>query len=299
VLDSFDPHWGEDPRHRDVGDRLDTGLGLDPRDRGGDPRDAFLEDLELPRGRERELVLDRDRVYELNGEESRTLAAVGTFRVVSERDLFDSREESLNPRDGALEHLRDEGLIRTVSLDEHERGVVLTDRGRDLLEANRRDRDDDRQFYAGVSRPRELTHDDKLYRAYLKAERRLREQHAEIQRVVLEQELKREYQCFLQEHNRDRPDSDGRSDRDAREIEQWAHDHELPYFDEQVHFPDFRIEYELDGRERHEDVEVLTPHYRGAHAATRAKTGFTCFRVRTSGRGGGRPFDPRFAEELL
>ena len=46
--------------------------------------------LDLPRGLEREIVLDeRDRTYELNGEDSRTLATVGAFRVVSESDLRD------------------------------------------------------------------------------------------------------------------------------------------------------------------------------------------------------------------
>ena len=44
-------------------------------------------------------------------------------------------------------------------------------------------------------------------------------------------------------------------------------EHDLLYFDGQVHFPDYRIEYEADGRERHEDIELFTPHYRGAHAA--------------------------------
>lgn len=29
-----------------------------------------------------------------------------------------------------------------------------------------------------------------------------------------------------------------------------------------------RFEYEVDGRERHEDIELFTPHYRGAHAAS-------------------------------
>jgi hypothetical protein len=224
------------------------------------------------------------------------------FRVVPERDLNDSRDGSLDPRDGSLEHLRREDLVRMVSLDGHHRGITLTDRGRDLLEANRRDRDDDRhqEFHAGISRPRELTHDAQLYRAYLMAEERLRAQHAEIQRVVLEQELKREYQCFLQEHNRGRSDSDGRPDRDQQEVQQWARDHDLPYFDDQVHFPDFRIEYELEGRERHEDIEVLTEHYRGAHAAARSRSGFTCYRVK--GGGGGRgagSFDQRLAEEFL
>jgi len=44
------------------------------------------------------------------------------------------------------------------------------------------------------------------------------------------------------------------------EIEAWAREHDLPYFDESVRFPDFRIDYVVDGRERHEDLEVLTGH---------------------------------------
>ena len=110
----FDPRW-DDPRDRDDESRdvevhwVELGRGLesdrqpegdardhddgrdrarehDSRERGNDPRDVFLDGLELPRGLEREVVLDRDHRYEINGEESRTLAATGAFRVVSERD---------------------------------------------------------------------------------------------------------------------------------------------------------------------------------------------------------------------
>ena len=108
--------------------------------------------------------------------------------------------------------------------------------------------------------------------------------------MVLEVDLKREYQQFLQEHNRNRTDSDGRPDRDEREIATWAREHDLPYFDDHVHFPDFRIEYELDGRDHQEDVEVVTDNYRGAHAASRVRAGFTC--IGSSKRGGG-PVRPR------
>ncbi len=215
-------------------------------------------------------------------------------------DVASRRRRPTRARDAA--HLRDEGLIRTVSLDGRERAVTLTARGRRLLDGHRRDGGDARHqaFHAGVSRPRELTHDASLYRAYLSAEERLREQGAEIHRVVLEGDLKREYQEWLQEHNRGRSDSDGRPDRDPREIEEWALDHDLPYFDESVHFPDFRLEYELDGRERYEDIEVVTEHYRGAHAASVARAGFTCYgRGGGGARSGGRPFDPRVAEEFV
>lgn len=286
----------DDPRDRDedVRDR-----DRDPRGREIDPRDVFLDGIELPRGLEREIVLGgRDR-YELNGDDSRSLATVGAFRVVSERDLRDSRDGAFESRDRDLQHLRDEDLVRFVSLDGRHRAVTLTERGRHLLESHRRDRDNERQqaFYADVSRPRELSHDAQLYGAYLREEERLRDAGAEIHRVILEQDLKREYQEWLQEHNRGRADSDGRRDRDADEIERWAHEHDLPYFDESVHFPDFRIEYELDGLERHEDVEVVTEHYRGAHAASHARAGFTCYGG--SGRSGGHPFDPDVARDFV
>jgi hypothetical protein len=295
---SASDHGSED----DVRDRVDDGRDRarhnDSRERGHDPRDVFLEGLELPRGLERELVVDGHDRYELNGEDSRSLATVGAFRVVSERDLRDPRDEAFDSRDSDLCHLRDEGLVRFVSLDGRERAVTLTERGRHVLEAHRHGDDERPQaFYADVSRPRELSHDAQLYRAYLREEERLRDQGADIRRVVLENDLKREYQCFLQERNRDRPDSDGRPDRDPREVEEWARDHDLPYFDESVHFPDFRIEYELEGRDRHDDVEVVTDHYRGAHAASRARAGFTCYGG--GGRGGGRSFDPRVAEDFV
>jgi hypothetical protein len=55
----------------------------DSHERDADPRDAFVEGLELPRGHEREIVLDGDRRYELNGDDSRTFATIGAFRVVA------------------------------------------------------------------------------------------------------------------------------------------------------------------------------------------------------------------------
>lgn len=304
-FDIYDARWLDDPRDPDDRDR---DFERDRDARNHDPRDAFVEGLELPRGLERELVQDdRENLYELNREDSRMLATIGAFRVVAERDLEAARNPDWDPRDDTLEHLRDEGLIRFVAIDGDERAVTLTDEGRDLLEANRRERDEDdehQEFHAEVSRPRELEHDSQLFAAYVGVEERLRDQGADIERVVLEVDLRRDYQEWLQEHNKGNPDSDGRPDRDPREIEAWARDHDLPYFDERVHFPDFRIEYELDGRDRHEDVEVMSEHYRGAYAGSKAQAGFTCYRG-GGGRGGGggsrggSPFDPGLAEDFL
>jgi hypothetical protein len=44
---------------------------------------------------------------------------------------------------------------------------------------------------------------------------------------------KREYQEFLQDHNRHHSDRNGRPDRGEDEIRAWARGHDLPYFDEQ------------------------------------------------------------------
>lgn len=101
----FDPR--DDARDRD-GREDGRGRVYDERDRDDDPREGLMRDLDLPRGEERELVVVRDRVHELDGEDSRTLATVGAFRVVPERDLeidHDTRQ-----------HLHEEGSSRPLTL---------------------------------------------------------------------------------------------------------------------------------------------------------------------------------------
>ena len=201
--------------------------------------------------------------------------------MVPANDFRDKFDESLDPRQGELWHLRESGLVHTVQLDRDTTVVTLTKEGRDLLESRRQDGDaPDRQaFYDGIHKPRELTHDAQVYRAYLEEAEHLREEGAHIHRVVLDDELKREYQQFLQERNRDQEDSDGRPDRDIEEVQAWAREHNLPCDEEgHVQFPDVRIEYDVDGRDDTRDVEVLTPHYRGGHAAAKSSAGFACYR---------------------
>jgi hypothetical protein len=266
-----------------------------------DPRDVFTEGVNLPRGLQREYVRDRGHQYEIRGSEARTLASVGAFRVVLSRDLHDHNGQPCDPRKGDLRSLREQGLIRTVQLDgRKDVVVVLTKRGRDLLDSHRdREKDRGQTFYADLKKPREIEHDAQVFRAYLREAERLEERGARIERVVLDYELKRDFQRFLQERNRGRADSDGRPDRSPEEIAEWAREHDLPYFDGHVHFPDFRIEYSTpDNRWEHDDVEVVTMHYRGGHAAAAARSGFS--RVGgSSARIGGAPFDPDYAEEVL
>ena len=273
-----------------------------------DAREVFTRDLDLPRGRKRERVHVHNRTYELHGGEVRTLATVGAFRVVPEADL---RESQSRPRD--VRHLRDIGLVHTqpyIVGKTRTTLVTLTARGRDVLEHGRREHaPSPRQaFHAGVSKPRELAHDAHVFRAYLRAAERLSATGKHVRRVVLEEELKRDYQQFLQASNRRRRDSDGRPDRSAEEIANWAREHGLPLDGDHVQFPDLRIEYDARGGERAiEDIEVTTPHYRGAHAAAKARSGFARYRATGarlggasgSSRSGGRGFDPRVAEEVL
>jgi uncharacterized membrane protein YgcG len=199
-------------------------------------------------------------------------------------------------------------LVETVRVPgTREHAVALTREGRSVLEHHRdRDQGDRQTFWAGVKRERELEHDLQVYRAYERAAERLAERGAHVERVMLDHELKREYQSWLHERDHERADYDGHSDRTDEEIREWAHDHDLPYFDEEVHFPDLRVEYrDRDGREDNEDIEVTTEHYRGAHAASVAQSGFSCysgssFRIGGGGsRGGGGGHHGGLAEEML
>jgi hypothetical protein len=94
---------------------------------------------------EHETVWDHNRTYDLNADDSRNLAAVGTFCIVRESDL---RDDVLDPHDWT-EHLRNERLVAIVPIDKRDRGVVLTYRGRELLELHCWDRDDERRDALG------------------------------------------------------------------------------------------------------------------------------------------------------
>src|SRR5438105_9524531 len=210
-----------DPRSFDSRDRE----ARDPRDAASlDPRDVFTSGLDLPRGadRERVHVHAHGQDYQLRGSEVRALATIGTFRVIPADDLRNDRDRLGDVRHGDLERLRNAGLIQAVApLDRDQKTIIvaLTERGRDVLESHRTRDDTTRHtFYAGVVKSRELSHDAQLYRAYLRTAERLRDHGARVERVILDYELKRDYQTFLQERNRDRSDGDGRPARTRHEI---------------------------------------------------------------------------------
>ena len=124
----------------------------DGRERDREPRDTFARHVHLPRGSERELARDRDGEYTLRGSESRTLATVGAFRVVSSRDLLDHHDRPADPRSGDLRHLREQGLIETVRVPGYrDHAVVLTKASSSRSRTSRRrESDRDAQGSRGV-----------------------------------------------------------------------------------------------------------------------------------------------------
>ena len=237
------------------------------------------------------------------------LATAGAFRVVVASDLRDQRGRPADATNGELRGLREAGLVETrpyVIGRDRATLVTLTERGRELLERHRRP-DGERPsqtYYAGFVKPRELSHDAHLYRAYERAAERLKEKGVVVTRVVLDYELKRDYQRFLHDLSANGDDQEHDADGHAAQIAEWAASRDLPVIDGHVHFPDVRIEYERpDGERKVEDLEVVTPHYRGAYAAAKGRTGFTSYRIHTGlgGRGGrsGRSHNPRIFDEFL
>ena len=102
--------------------------------------------------------------------------------------------------------------------------------------------------------------------------------------MILDYELRRDYQKWPHERDRDRDDYDGHPDREPHEIEEWAREHD---------------EYEdSGGRHDHVDVEVLTMHYRGSHGAAAGRSGFSCYRG-SSARVGDSSHIGGLAEEFL
>jgi hypothetical protein len=274
-----------------------------------DVRDVLAQQLELPRGDARERVWLGDRPYDLRASEVRTLAAIGAFRVVEAQDVqADGKRDRWH---GDLDHLREARLIQFTAkvLDGRPTTVVtLTREGQTLLERHQRTQGDQlrQAFYAGLTKPRELAHDARLYRAYRTAAVRLYETGARVRRVVLDYELKRDYQRFLQANNREHGRTSGRPDRSPEEVQTWARTHDLPMAGEHVQFPDVRIEYERpDGRLDHEDLELATEQYTTLQMAAKHAAGFQMHGSQAGRMGGAKarsgasPFDPRAAEQVL
>jgi hypothetical protein len=192
--------------------------------------------------------------------------------------------------------------MRTVEINREPKAVVvLTQAGKQLLEGHRiRGVGRQQEFHAGLVKPREIAHDSQLYRLYQAEAERLEAEGGRIERVVLDYELKREYQTFL-----NRPGRGGQEDHHD-DLETFAAATRLPIVEGHLELPDLRIEYETaDGRLEYRDVELVTEHYSRSQLAGKSSAGFALYRAAGAGRArgqgarrGGTPFDPHHLERL-
>lgn len=262
-----------------------------------------MERLSLPRGPQREPVRVRAYVYRLRASEARALATVGAFRVVRADDLQVVRS-SREAWTGDLRSLAEQGLVqlRTVEVNRASVAVVvLTREGKALLDAHRlAGQGRPQAFHAGLVKPREIAHDAQLYRLYQAEAARIEAEGGRIDRVVLDYELKHDYQTFL--NRPDRPADATRED----DLATFAAASGLPIVDGHLELPDLRIEYiAADGRAEYRDVELVTEHYSRSQLAGKAAAGFALYRAAGAGRArgessrrGGTPFDPHHLERL-
>jgi hypothetical protein len=273
------------------------------RDRPPDDRPAVAvptRGLTLRPGPDREVITHRHRTYRLRDADVRLLATVGVFRVVRADDL-QATGSSRDAWTGALRHLRDEGLLdaKTVTVNREALAVVvLTRAGKALLESHQdADLGGARQaFHAGLVKPRELAHDAQLFRLFQAEGARIEADGGRVTHVMLDYELKRDYQTFL-----NRPD---RLDDADDDLHTFAARSGLPIVDGHLELPDLRIEYESpDGDVWHRDVELVTEHYSRAQLAGKARAGFALYRAVGAGlprggsaRAGGTPVDPHHLE---
>ena len=291
---------GRDDTRTEV--REPAGLTSEPRQPSTDRPGVPMDSLNLPRGQEREPVMARGHVYRLRESESRTLATVGTFRVVRADDL--PAQSSGEAWSGDLRALADQGLVqlRTVEINRESTAVVvLTRAGKDVLDTHRTaDGPRAQSFHAELVKPREIGHDAQLYRLYQAEAARIESEGGRVTRVVLDYELKRDYQTFL--NRAARPEDGDRSE----DLEAFATRSGLPIVDGHLELPDVRIEFETpDGRLECRDVELVTEHYSRAQLAGKSAAGFALYKAAGAGqargassRRGGTPFDPHHLERL-
>ena len=214
---------------------------------------------------------DRDRTYLLRESELRSLAEIGTFRVVTPGDLA----KHAYGGDGArmerdARRLKQASLLtdKTIEVSRKKtlRVLALTKRGHHLLRKAGR-LPEEQSTYHGLVKPKEAEHDAALYRLYQKEAARIERAGGRPVRVVLDFELKRDL-------NRELAKLHGQEDGDESR-EHIAERHGLQVIDGKIPLPDMRIEYQnADLEPRHIDLDLVTRDYRPREVSEKARAGF-------------------------
>jgi hypothetical protein len=227
------------------------------------------ERLDSPRA-----YYDRDRTYLLRESELRSLAEIGTFRVVTPGDLAKHAYRGDAARmERDVRRLKQASLLtdKTIEVSRKKtlRVLTLTKRGHQLLRKTGR-LPEEQSTYHGLVKPKEADHDAALYRLYQKEAARIERAGGHPVRVVLDYELKRDLNRELAKlHGQEKGD-------DSRES--IAERHGLQVIDGKIPLPDLRIEYENAELEpRHIDLDLVTRDYRPREVSEKARAGFSLY----------------------
>lgn len=246
----------------------------------GRPRMSRNRASDVPRPRERAIV-ERHR---LSTQEREALLDLGRFRTIDLADLQEFRYAK-DAKEIAydLANLTRQGLIYTRSIPAGRSSVLrvaaLTKAGRKLAQALP-ERDPRQTLYAMIVKPREASHDARIYRMFQIEAERIAGEGGHVQRVVLDYELKRDIYSPLAKA----------ADLPALEYAQLqqavAEQHGLTVVDGKIPLPDLRVEYEdADGQPRSVDLELATEHYRAAKLSAKSQAGFKVYSAITTSRG--------------
>jgi hypothetical protein len=216
----------------------------------------------------------RDRNYLLRESELRTVAEIGTFRVVTPHDLAkyaNGGDTARMERD--VRRLKQAFLVTDTTIEVSRkktlRVVTLTKRGHHLLQKTGR-LPEEQATYHGLVKPKEAEHDAALYRLYQKEAARIERAGGRPIRIVLDYELKRNL-------NRELARLPSQEDADE-ERQHVAERHDLQVIDGKIPLPDLRIEYEnADLERRHVDLDLVTRDYRPREVSEKARAGFSLY----------------------
>ena len=214
-----------------------------------------------------------DRAYLVRDSELRTIAEIGTFRIVAASDLSRVGYGGDTSRmEREIRRLKQAGLLSEMQgrgdRNETSRLFALTKLGARLVRKSG-GVSDEQAIHHGFAKPREARHDADLYRLYQAQVEQIESAGGHPTRVVLDYELKRNL-------NRDIEALHGEGRRSPEVLEQIAKRHGLSVVHGKIPVPDLRIEYHTAEMERKRlDLELATRNYRPRALAEKARAGFS------------------------
>jgi len=230
---------------------------------------------------EHSLFVTRGNSYRLNPSQLKSMNDLGRFRTVALDDL--DRHRYGGAKDVAERDLRDltrQGLVQIKSVRVSGslrtlRVAVLTRVGREALAAHG-PRQPGQALYAGFVKAREVPHDAAIYRMFHAERTRIERAGGQVQRIVLDYELKRNVYTPLASFRSKNPKASPAeyAQRQREVAEQFG----LKVIEGRIPLPDLRIEYiDSRGDQTRVDLELATHHYHGDAMRTKAQAGFTFY----------------------